>query len=195
MNLLNVISNEESIGGLEIADDSFRFSKLKKVKTGFKIELLIEEKITEKDAIVNEATFADKLSKFANKNNIKYVIVSVPADNIFVKTYDFPAAMSDEKIAEAMDLAIELQLPRKKEEIYCDWMEIENNESRKILLSYIDRGYADNLISKIKKAGIKIVAIESHALSLARTIKQKSNEAIILAEKGLKKNFLFCNKK
>lgn len=30
MNLLSAISNEEPIGGLEISDDSFRFSKIKK---------------------------------------------------------------------------------------------------------------------------------------------------------------------
>lgn len=131
MNLLNVISKEEPIGGLEIVDDSFRFSLLKVEKSGFKIELLVEEKISSKELASGEAVFTAKLLKFAKKNHIKYVIVSVPADNIFVKTYNFPAAMPEEKIRESMKLTIDLQLPQKKEEIYCDWMRIENGEEKK----------------------------------------------------------------
>lgn len=186
MNLLNVISKEEAIGGLEIVDDSFRFSLLKEEKSGFKIELLVEEKISGKELTGDNTAFTAKLLKFAKKNHIKYVIVSVPADNIFVKTYSFPAAMPEEKIRESMKLTIDLQLPRKKEEIYCDWMKIENGEDKKILLSYISRDYINQLINKIKKAGLKIVAIESHPLSLSRSIKQAKDEAILVIERGIK---------
>lgn len=46
MNLLNLISKEEPIGGLEIVEDTIRFARLKRGKSGLKIELLIEEKIS-----------------------------------------------------------------------------------------------------------------------------------------------------
>lgn len=185
MNLLNVISKDEAVGGLEIVDDSFRFSLLKEEKSSFKIELLVEEKISDKEITGGDVAFTSKLLKFAKKNHIKYVIVSVPADNIFVKTYNFPAAMPEEKVRESMKLTIDLQLPQKKEEIYCDWMKIEGGEDKKVLLSYISRDYINQLINKIKKAGLKIVAIESHPLSLARSIKQLKDEALLVAEKGI----------
>jgi hypothetical protein len=185
MNLIKVISNEEQIGGLEIEDGALRFALLKKNHNNLEIITLVEEKLQEKEGLLNGALFADKLSKFAKKNNIKYVVISAPSEDIFIKTYTFPAAMPDNKITESMDLAIELQLPKKKEEIYCDWMKIEENETdKKILLSYILKTRADLLLSIVKKVGLKVVAIESRVMSLARIIKQKKDEAILVIEKN-----------
>lgn len=93
--------------------------------------------------------------------------------------------MPDEKVKESINLTIDLQLPKKKEEIYCDWMKLTDGEDKKILLSYVSRDYIDKLISKIKKVGLKIVAIESHALSLARVIKQTKDEALLIVDKEM----------
>ncbi|MFZ2310121.1 MAG: pilus assembly protein PilM [Patescibacteria group bacterium] len=185
MNLLNVISNEESIGGLAISDDSIKFSRLKDSKSGLKAELLVEEKISDKELAGGDAAFIAKLLKFSKKNKIKYIIISVPTDNIFVKTYTFPAAMPDDKVKESINLTIDLQLPKKKEEIYCDWMKLVDGEEKKVLLSYVSRDYINSLISKIKKVGLKIVAIESHALSLARVIKQVKDESLLIVDKEI----------
>jgi Tfp pilus assembly PilM family ATPase len=186
MNLFNFISNENQIGGLEISDDNFRFSLLKKTKSELKISLLIEEKINEKGVLINDASFIAKLLKFSKKNRIEYVVVSVPADNTFVKTYNFPLVMSDEKINESIKLNVELQLPKKKEDIYCDWMKIEEKDDKKVLLSYIQKDFINGLLEKINKAGLKIVAVENHPLSISRSIKQKTDEAVLVVEKSLK---------
>lgn len=184
MNLLNIISSEESIGGLEISQDGFRFSRLKRGKTGLKIELLIEEKAAIKNFLETEAPFTDKLLKFSKKNKIKYVIISLPADNIFTKIFSFPLTTPDEKVSESIKLNIDLQLPRKKEDIYYDWMRIEKNNDKKELFSYIEKKYIDSLVAKIKKSGLKIIAIESHPLSISRAIKQTKDEAVLIAEKS-----------
>lgn len=184
MNLLNIILNEKVIGGLEIADNGFRFSRLKKDKSGLKVELLFEELFTEKEALAGEPTVTNKLLKFIKQHNLEYVIISLPASSVFVKTYDFNLNMSDNKIAEAMALNIDLQLPKKKTEIYCDWMKIDSEGNKKILLAYVLKDYINNLITKIKNTGIKIVAIESHQLSLARCLKQAPNETSLIIERG-----------
>jgi len=186
MNLLNLISKEEPIGGLEIVEDTIRFARLKRVKSGLKIELLIEEKISSPGVAKGDDVLTANLLKFAKKNHIEYVIVSIPADNVFVKTYNFPSTMPDEKIDESMQLTVDLQLPKKRSEIFCDFMKITEGEEKKILLSCAGQDYIGGLISKIKKAGLKIVAIESHPLSLARAIKQNKDEAVLVAEKGPK---------
>jgi len=184
MNLIKVISNEESIGGLEITDNSLRFVILKKDHTGIKALALAEEKLTDKEGLTNESVFVSKLAKFAKTNKIKYIIITIPSDNIFVKTFNFPVAMPDEKVAESMRLTIDLQLPKKPEEIYCDWMKTEDDSEKKTLLSYVDKKYMDRLLAAVKKTGLKVVAIETHAMSLARAIKQVKNEAVLLVEKG-----------
>lgn len=184
MNLLNIIQNEKTIGGLEISDDGFRFSQISKDKTGLKIELLFEDLITEKEALGGETVLTNKLVRFIKQHNLEYVIVSIPANNVFVKTYDFNINMGNDKIADAMKLNVELQLPKKKSEIYCDWMDIEDKENKKVLLAYVLRGYVNSLIAKIKNTGIKIVAIESHQLSIARVLKQELNETTLVIERG-----------
>jgi len=185
MNLLNIILNEKAIGGLELADDGFRFSKLKQDKTGLKVELLLEELISEKEALAGETALTNKLIKFIKQHKLEYVVISIPASRVFVKSYDFNANMTDEKISDAMNLNIELQLPKKKEEIYCDWMKIEEADGTKVLLSYVMRDYVASLIAKVKKTGIKIIAIESHQLSLVRSLKQAPNETTLVIERGV----------
>ncbi|MFZ4631683.1 MAG: pilus assembly protein PilM [Patescibacteria group bacterium] len=185
MNLLKLISSEEIIGGLEIADDSLRFILLKNNKTEIETKLICEEKLSPKESLANLDLFLKKLSIFVKQNHIKYTIISLPADNIFLKLYKFPVAIPDEKISESMKLNIDLQLPKKKEDIYCDWMKLEKTEtSQKVLLSYIKKDYAQKLFAIFKKAGVKIIAVETHALSLSRTIKQIPGEALLIVERS-----------
>lgn len=186
MNLLKVISSDEPISSLEIDGSYLRFSRLKKENDGIKLELLVEEKLTSTGPTLSETEFISQLSRFTKKNKCKYVVISIPSDNIFVKTFAFPLAMSDEKIAESMDLTVDLQLPRKKEEIYYDWMKTEEAADKKILLSFVDKKYINKLISIIRKTGLRIIAIESRAMSLARALKQKKDEAVLLIEKDTK---------
>jgi len=185
MNLIRVISNEEPIGGLDIGDDSLRFSLLKRERAGLSLISLAEEKLGPKEGLNNKAVFLTKLTKFVRANKIKYVIASIPSDNIFIKTYSFPSAMPDEKIADAMELTIDLRLPLKREEIYCDWMKIDEANQKIILLSYIKKTQANDLISLLKKANLKIVAVESRAMSLARAVKLDKDGAILVVEKGI----------
>lgn len=184
MDLSKAFLNEEPIGGLEIASEAIRFVLLKKDHAGLEITTLAEEKLLDKEGLISEASFIDKLSKFTKKNKIKYVIISIPTSDVFVKTYTFPSAMPDEKITDSMKLTVDLQLPKKKEEIYCDWMWTEKNETeKKVLLSYILKTKADILLNSLKRAGLKVVAVESRAMSLARTIKQAKNVALLAIEK------------
>lgn len=184
MNLLNIIQNEKAIGGLEIADDGFRFSRLSKDKTSLKVELLFEEKITEEDALAGEQVIAGKLEKFIKQHKLEYVIVSIPTNHVFVRTYDFSANMTAEKINDAMALNVELQLPKKKTDIYCDWVNINEAETKKVLLVYVLRSYVKSLIQKVKNTKLKIIAVESHQLSLARVLKQDEKETTFVIERG-----------
>lgn len=184
MNLLKIISNDIQINGLEISDSSLRFCRLKKDHTGLKAEHLIEEMLPETNNS-DEIAFTAKLSKFVKKNRIKYVVASIPSDDIFIKTYSFPNSIPDEKIKESMELAIDSQLPQKKRDLYCDWMITKNDGKKNVLLTYINRKKIDTLTSIAKKVNLKIIAIESLAMSLARSIKQENDEAALLIERGL----------
>jgi Tfp pilus assembly PilM family ATPase len=191
MNLIKVISSEEPIGGLEIEGGALRFALLKKSRNGLEATTLVEDKLSSQEGSINGAAFVDKLTKFVKKHQIKYVVISIPTSGIFSKTYSFPAAMLDDKIAESMQLTVDLQLPKKSDTLYCDWMPTETTENdKKILLSYIIKTQADALLAIAKKAGLKVVAVETRAMSLARAIKQNKDEPILLVEK-MQDNYAF----
>lgn len=186
MNIITLISNKEPITGLEIENGFLRFVLLKEGKGFLSLVKSAAEKLSGPEANFTNPAFAAKLGRFANKNNIKYVVVSIPSDKVFTKVYSFPTTMPDEKIEESMNLAADLQLPRKKEEIYCDWMKIQEDETnKKILLSYILKSEIGPILNAAKQAGLKVVAVESRALSVARALKSDKNEAVLIAEEGL----------
>lgn len=186
MNIIALISNKEPIGGLEIENGFLRFVLLKESKGSLSLVKSVEEKLSGPEADFTNTAFTAKLGRFVNKHNIKYVIISLPSDKIYTKPYSFPATMPDEKIEESMKLAADLQLPRKKEEIYYDWMKIqEDGTNKKIILSYILKSDANPILNAAKQVGLKVVALESRALSLARVIKQSKSEALLVVENGL----------
>ena len=84
-----------------------------------------------------------------------------------------------------MDLTIDSQLPQKKRDLYCDWMITKGDGKKNVLLTYINRKKIDTVTTIAKRVGLRIVAIESLAMSLARSIKQTNDEATMLIEKGL----------
>lgn len=71
MNLLNLISKEESIDGLEIVEDTIRFARLKRGKSGLKIELLIKEKISSQKVTKGNDVLTANLLKFAKKESYR----------------------------------------------------------------------------------------------------------------------------
>lgn len=197
MNLLRLI-NEEPIGGLEISDTHLRFSLLRKNKSAVVIKTLAEEILADQTLegglIKNEAAFLTKVKQFAGRYRIKYVVLSLSADQIFTKIYSFPTVMPDEKMEESINLIIDFQLPKKRADIYCDWEKSESTKDKKILLSYANRPAVDNLMTKAEKIGLKVVAVESHGSSLARAIKQKTNEVLLVLERGRSSTSFFVIK-
>jgi hypothetical protein len=191
MSLLNVILGKEHIGGLEISDSGLRFFSLRENKTEVEIFTFAEEKISlskTKDETTKETSFFSKeIADFIKKHRIKYAVVSLPNDEVFTKTYVFPAILPEEKLPDSVNMIIDFQLPLKKADIYYDWERTDDGKNKRALLSYTPKVLINNLIAKTKNTGLKIVAIESHALSLARIIKQTKDVTLLIIERGEKK--------
>ncbi len=186
MNLLRLI-NEEPIGGLEISDSHIRLTLLKRGKSSLEIKTLLEETLSSdviNDGLIKkESEFIVKIKKLSGRR-LKYLVVSLPADKIFSKIYPFPAVMPNEKISESMKLIADFQLPHKRSEVYCDWEKAEADSANKnFLLASAPISLIENFLNALKKAGLKVVAVESHSLSLARALKQKPDETSLILKR------------
>lgn len=200
MSLLNIILNKDNIGGLEISDSGLRFFLLKENKNGIEIATAIEEKITPvKDEKTKtgekmpaktapETSLLTKdITNFIKKHRLRYAIISLPSDEIFTKTYLFPTILPEEKFLDSMKMVVDFQLPAKKENIYYDWERTDDGKNKRALLSYAPKNLINELIAKTENTGLRIVAIESHALSLARIIPQTKDAILLIIERGNKK--------
>lgn len=188
MSLINILLNKDVIGGLEISDSGLRFSLLKKNKLGLTIDTLAESKFSARTTKDGEAkdkeALAGELASFVKKHRIKYAIVSLPNDQIFTKTYIFPTVMPEEKIPSSVKMIIDFQLPAKKDDIYHDWERTDDKKNKRALLAYLPKTAVSSLTAQSKSTGLKIIAIESHALSLARAIKQTPDETLLIIERN-----------
>jgi Tfp pilus assembly PilM family ATPase len=203
MNILNLLIKEKHVAGIEINDlvirvTFFRPRKRSSLKTyeGLtkppKNELiLIEEQIPpnviSNGIVVDKDTLAKILKKIWIRENLikSYAIVSVPEDKIYSRIFNFPKNIDEKQLEQAINLAIDFQLPFKKNEIYTGWENNNNsNKVNEILISAIPKNIADSYIEVLNTANISVLALESHIASIARSIKLNKGETTLITKKN-----------
>lgn len=195
MNILNLLTKEKHIAGIEISDSVIRiaFFRNEQKKKGEQEEklILIEETIPPniiKDGIVADI---DALGKtlasiwMKAKLDTSYAIVSIPDNQIYSKIFSFPKSVTNTHLTEAMRLAVDFQLPVETKDIYLDWERTEGTPTtNEILLSMTPQTVASGYIDALEKAGIKTIALESHLAAFARAIKLKQNTVTLFLKKN-----------
>jgi len=191
MNLVQFFTREEPIAGLEISDIYLRLSLLEfadkeKQKLKIKIKFLIEEPLPE--GIISEGVIKDQnnfilsLKKLFKKNEkkIRYVIISLPADNVYSRLFSFPKTIEEGKIEETMKLVVDFQLPVTPAEVYLDWEKVESAEQNEALLAAIPQKIIDGYLEALALAGLNVVAVEFHPLSFSRVLDLPKNKAVLI---------------
>ncbi len=203
MNILNLLTKEKHVAGVEINDLFIRVTYFRpRKRTIFKKHegitkppkneiVLIEESIppnvVSNGIVVDKVTLGKILKKIWNKEKLKksYAIVSIPEDKIYSHVFSFPKNVTEQQLELAINLAIDFQLPFKKNEVYTGW---ENNNvsntSNEILISAIPKNIADDYIEVLNNVDISVLALESHIASIARSIKLNAGETTLITKKN-----------
>lgn len=203
MNLLNLLIQEKSAVGVELNDLVIRvayfrpkkkFLKIKKTDGTEKTEkelVLIEEPLPRNiilnGAIIDKDLLSKTLRNIWKKENLnkKYAIVSIPEDKIYTNLFPFPKTVTDDHLSQAVELAIDFQLPFKKNDVYIGWesnLNIKN--ANEVIISSINKNVADEYINAINNADIDILALESHIASITRSIKVNEDEATLVTKEN-----------
>ena len=208
MNIFNLLTKKKSIVGLEISDNVLRLAFFrsknkfnKKISPSQKELVLVEEiingNIISEGIILDKESFSKILKNIWLKNKLKssYVIVSVPEDKIYAHIFPFPKTANEIQLKEAIKLAIDFELPIKKDEVYISSENAgDSNIINEILISAIPKKIANDYISILNSAGIKILALESHLFSIARSIKSKFGQAELYVKTNPKESTIFILK-
>jgi len=197
MSILNIFTKERYVAGIEISDSIVRIAlfrsnnKKKNVENQNQDELILIEETISANIIADGVVLdVELLSKTLQdiwdkvKPGTDYAIVAIPDDKIYSKIFSFPKSVDGTRLTEAMRLAIGFQLPMKTEDIYLDWERTGGTSTtNEILLSTIPRTVADGYVEALEKAGIKIIALESHLASIARAVKSAPGTTTLFSKK------------
>lgn len=210
MNILNLLTKEKRIAGIEINNQVIRIAyfRPKKRFSGKALInnqehdlLLIEEPISTnivRNGIVLDKELLGKTLKdiwTRSKLNSNYAIVSIPEDKIYSHIFPFPKTVNDNQLKEAIDLAINFQLPIKKSDAYIGYENAgDSHIVNEVLISAIPKKVADDYIESLNYAGIKVLALESHIASIARSIKLKLGQATLITKKNVNGATIFVLK-
>ena len=208
MNIFNLLTKKKSIIGLDISDNAIhlayfhpkkRFSK--KTPATQKELILIKENINEniisEGIILDKESFSKILKNIWVKNKIKssYVIISIPEDKIYSHIFPYPKTVNEIQLKEAIKLTIDFELPIKKDDYYISSENAgDSNIINEILISAIPKKIADDYIITLNSVGIKILALESHLFSIARSIKSKFGQAELFTKINPKESTIFILK-
>ncbi len=203
MNILNLLIKEKHVAGIEINDLVIRVTFFRpRKRAGLKIHegvtkppknelILVEEQIPpnviSNGIVVDKVTLTKILKKVWIRENLRksYAIVSIPEDKIYSHIFNFPKSVDENQLEQAINLAIDFQLPFKKNEVYTGWENNNNsNTVNEILISAIPKDIADSYIEVLNTADISVLALESHIASIARSIKLNKGETTILTKKN-----------
>lgn len=213
MNILNLLIKEERFVGVEISNKFIRIAYFRpkekskeKMQSGGKEFLgrelvLIEEPISKK--VISEGIVIDKesLGKILKdiwvraKLNTHYAIIAIPPDKIYSRTFLFPKAINQSRLEEAVNLAIDFQLPMKKIDAYIGWENVGDfHVSNEVLISAIPKTIVDGYSAAVHYAGIKVLALESHLASIGRAIKLEKGLVALITKSDSDENTMFILK-
>src|SRR3989338_3440871 len=192
MDLIKFFTREEIIAVLEISANHLRLTVLsqekedKKSSAAFAAEEPLQEGALVNGHIVNKEEFIQSIKRLIGKSKtrIRYVILSIPDDKVFSKIFKFPKNIKDEKLKGTMELSIGFQLPIRPADAYLDWekVEKETGDENEVLLAAVPKLIVNDYVAAVESAGLKIIAVEFHLLSIARAIPPNDETVLVLKD-------------
>lgn len=195
MDLVRLFMRDEPIAGLSITDKHLRLVLLSREtdpatkKTGVVVKAVSEEPLIfgtiANGEIKNEDQLRTALQNLLIKTpaKITYAILALPQELIYSRIFSFPKTITGEKLEETMRVTVGFNLPNSTADIYLDW-EKSDAEKNEILLQSIPQKAAESYISILQSAGLRVVAVESQASSMARVIEMTTPRPILLVKQG-----------
>ncbi|HEX8994346.1 MAG TPA: pilus assembly protein PilM [Candidatus Paceibacterota bacterium] len=182
MSIWHTLIGSEPIAGLDISETAVRIVRLREegedaYSVMEAVEVPLPAGTIENGVVQSCEALTTALREAVRKlsHPVRRCVLSIPADSVYHKAYEFPQALDEKKIAEALSLTADFQLPNKRSDIYVDW-EIakrggdSGTVDRTIPLASVRRSVVDAYSACLAKVGIEIIALETHPFSIARSV-------------------------
>lgn len=182
------LTKQELIGGIEINETTARFVLVFFNRGSSKYNILHRAEESIPKGVINDGAIADeaivtsiiraiikKIPLF-----VPYVVLSIPPHTVYSKIFTFPSSLDRRHLNEAIQIAVDLQLPFAQDEYYIDWEEVKCVGLAGFLVAAGKKSVIDQYISCSVKAGVKPIALEFHPVSLLRAVSVPSETATLI---------------
>ena len=165
--------------GLNISDQSLKFTEIVSVKDGIKLEKYGKRKIDpgvmEFGKIKDSKKMQEILISLRKEEDINSARVSLPEELIYL--FKIKLEKKDlENIRESIEFSLEEHVPLQAENAIFDYEILnENEQSLEVQVAVIQKDIIDNYISVFKNSGISVLSFELEAQALARVVVKKND--------------------
>jgi type IV pilus assembly protein PilM len=169
--------------GLDISDVAIKVLELSKKDSGYYplafAEVPLTANIIANHMITNPEKLAENIKRavaVAKHMDTKYVVASVPESKSFVRVLKL-FKMPEDEIAGALPYELEQNIPVPIDLVYMDWQLIgEVGDQLEVLVTATPKDYVDTLITSLKHAGLKPIALELESQAMARSLISKEDK-------------------
>ncbi len=135
--------------------------------------------IIEDGRVKNKKDFILSLKELHNQispdpKKILNVILSIPANNVYVQSFNLPKLVQD-NISQAVELNAKMVSPIPIDGSYWGWQKIGENLIQggqiEVLSGFITKGIVDDYTDSLKQSCFGVAAVEFSTLSLVRSLK------------------------
>lgn len=192
MDLRHLFIPEPPLTALAISHEAVVLLSLKKTVKGLKKEFIQRQAIPlgtiEKGELKNEKEFSKAVeacfSAVSKKFIKKYpnIIVAIPDDQVYTAALDFPDALEDDEIGDALKVNASIKLPYSLEETYHDSEKLSpvKHGRQEFIFAQIPKKIADAYLAALEKIGLTAVVLGYANASVLRTLKFTDDDPMIV---------------
>jgi type IV pilus assembly protein PilM len=210
MNFLNkkIINLEADYFGIDISDLSFKVVQLEKKNTNDRIrssalvdvptDCFFDGRVLDKKRAAEFIRLAIKKAT-PKKIKTKKAICSLPESKVFLRVISVPR-MEQSEIEEAIKWEIEAGIPLSVDQVYYDWLLIDEEKGKQNILTVaISREVVDDILAVLELAKLEVCAFESESMALVRSLvplHNEKDESFLIVDIGAKRtNFIVVQKR
>ena len=159
---------------IDISDQSIKYGELSMTPLGLRLGHFGKEKIPSgvvvSGLIQDQEKLASILKSFKQKENLHYVRVSLPEEQMYLFTLSLPK-VQEKELRDIILLQIEEHIPLKAIDTIFEFEIISTSETNiLVLVSAIAKVTVDAYLSVFKKAGLTPLSFELEAQAIARAV-------------------------
>ncbi|HEV7702405.1 MAG TPA: pilus assembly protein PilM [Candidatus Paceibacterota bacterium] len=186
--------------GLDISDESLKFTELLAEKNGINLGRYGERKIPpgiiESGKIKDPKRMVEVLSKLRKEAGLKFVRVSLPEEQVYLFRLRLDK-LGLENVREAIELSLEEHIPISAEDAIFDYELLhEDDEQLELQIAAIPKNIIEDYLLVFKDSFISVQSFELEAQAIARAVVQKGDpETYMIVDFGQTRTGIFIMSK